>query len=80
MSEHHEHQHVVMASGSGKNLDEAIFNAVAGLTDPKEHHSALTFDAFEVVKVKGTIAHKQGEHGTPNKVQVLIQALGAHEG
>ena len=49
MSEHHQHQHIVMAVGSGKTFDEAIFNAVAGLTDPQGHHSALTFDGYEVL-------------------------------
>ena len=78
MSEHHQHQHIVAAVGSGKNLDEAIFNAVAGLTDPLGHHAALTFDAFEVLNIKGTIAHPPGDHGTPDRVQVTIQALGAH--
>jgi flavin-binding protein dodecin len=78
MSEHHQHQHVVMAVGSGASLDQAIFNAVAGLTDPEGHHAGLAFDAFEVQSIKGTIAHKAGEHGTPNRLQVTIQAVGAH--
>jgi hypothetical protein len=78
MSEHHKHQHVVMAVGSGSNLDQAIFNAVAGMTDPKGHHSSLTFDAFEVVNIKGTISHKPGDHGTPANIQVTLQALGSH--
>ena len=68
-----------MAAGSGESVDQAIFNAVAGLTDPKGHHSTLTFDAFELVKIKGSIVHKQGDHGTPGRVDVLIQALGAHQ-
>jgi hypothetical protein len=63
MSEHHQHQHVVMAVGSGGNIEQAIFNAVAGLTDPKGHHGGLTFDAFEVLNIKGTISHKPGDHG-----------------
>jgi hypothetical protein len=78
MSEHHQHQHIVMAVGSGKTFDEAIFNAVAGLTDPQGHHSALTFDAYEVLNIKGTIGHKPGEHGTPGHVRVTIQAVGSH--
>jgi hypothetical protein len=47
-----------MAVGSGANLDQAIFNAVAGMTDPQGHHSTLTFDEFEVVKIKRTSSHK----------------------
>jgi hypothetical protein len=43
-----------MAVGSGSNVDQAIFNAIAGMTDPKGHHSSLNFDAFEVVNIKGT--------------------------
>jgi hypothetical protein len=78
MSEHHLHQHVVMAVGSGESFDRAVFNAVAGLTDPKGHHSSLTFDAFEVVNIKGTIGHKPGDHGTPGHIQVTLQALGRH--
>ena len=78
MSEHHKHQHVVMAVGSGQNLDQAIFNAVAGMTDPKGHHSSLTFDAFEVVKINGTISHKPGDHGAPAHLQVTLQAIGSH--
>ena len=79
MSEHHKHQHVAMAVGSGTNLDQAIFNAVAGMTDPQGHHSTLTFDEFEVVKIKGTISHKPGDHGTPAHIQVTLQAVGAHQ-
>ena len=78
MSEHHQHRHVVMAVGSGGTIDQAIFNAVAGLTDPQGHHSSLTFDTFEVLNIKGTIGHKRGDHGTPAHVRVTIQALGAH--
>lgn len=78
MSEHHRHQHVVAAVGTGASVDEAIFNAIAGLTDPQGHHASLTFDAFEVLNVKGTIAHKPGDHGTPGQVQVTIQAVGSH--
>jgi hypothetical protein len=79
MSEHHKHQHVVMAIGSGTNFDQAILNAVAGMTDPKGHHSGLTFDAFEVVKIKGTISHKPGDQGTPAHIEVTLQAVGAHQ-
>jgi flavin-binding protein dodecin len=79
MPEHHNHQHVAMAVGSGESIDQAIFNAVAGLTDPQGHHGHLTFDAFEVLNIKGTIGHKAGEHGTPAHIQVTIQALGSHE-
>jgi hypothetical protein len=78
MSEHHQHQHIAAAVGSGESIDKAIFNAVAGLTDPQGHHAALTFDAFEVLNIKGTIAHTPGDHGTPSRVQVTIQALGTH--
>ena len=78
MADHHQHQHIAMAAGSGETLDQAIFNAVAGLTDPKGHHGNLTFDAFEVVTIKGGIAHKPGEHGTPARVRVTIQAAGTH--
>jgi hypothetical protein len=79
MSEQHKHQHVVAAVGSGETIDQAIFNAVAGLTDPEGHYGHLTFDAFEVLNIKGAIAHKPGDHGTPERVQVAIQALGTHE-
>lgn len=79
MSKHHTHQHVAAAVGSGESLNEAIFNAVAGLTDPQGHHGHLIFDAFEVLNIKGTIAHQPGEHGTPEQVTVTIQALGSHE-
>lgn len=78
MSEHHKHQHMVMVVGAGTNIDEAIFNAVAGMTDPQGHHSSLTFDAFEVVNIKGTISHKPGDHGTPAHIQVTLQAVGSH--
>ena len=78
MSEHHKHQHMVMVVGSGPNIDQAIFNAVAGMTDPQGHHSSLTFDAFEVVNIKGTISHKPGDHGTPAHIQVTLQAVGSH--
>jgi flavin-binding protein dodecin len=79
MSEHHQHQHIVMAVGSGESIDQAIFNAVAGLTDPQGHHAHLAFDAFEVINIKGAIAHKPGDHGTPERIHVAIQALGTHE-
>jgi hypothetical protein len=78
MSAHHKHQHVLAAIGSGKNIDEAIFNAVAGLTDPQGHGSNVTFNSFEVVNIKGTIAHNPGDHGTPDQVQVTIQGTGTH--
>jgi len=80
MSEHHMHQHVVAAVGSGANLDEAIFNAVAGLTDPQGHHASMEFDAFEVLNIKGTIARHPNDHGTPQQVKVTIQAVGSHKG
>ena len=78
MADHHIHQHVVQVTASGKTLEEAIFNGVAGLTDPEGHHSYLTFDSFEVLKISGTIAHKPGDHGTPGHVRILLQAIGAH--
>jgi hypothetical protein len=78
MSEHHQHQHVVEAVGSGASVDQAVFNAVAGLTDPEGHHSEFIFDSFEVENIKGTIAHKAGDHGTPDRIQVTIRALGTH--
>jgi hypothetical protein len=78
MSEHHKHQHIVAAVGLGANVDEAVFNAVAGLTDPQGHHASLCFDAFEVLNIKGTIDHKPGDHGTPGKLQVTIEAMGSH--
>jgi hypothetical protein len=78
MAEHHLHQHVVQVTSSGKNLDEAIFNGIAGLTDPAGHNASLTFDSFEVLKISGTIAHKPGDHGTPGHVKILLQATGSH--
>ena len=44
---------LVMAVGVGANVDEAIFNAVAGMTDPQGHHGNLTFDSFELVNSRG---------------------------
>jgi hypothetical protein len=55
MSEHHQHQHVAMAARSGETIEQAIFNAVAGLTDPQGYRGYMTFDAFEVLDVKGAI-------------------------
>jgi len=78
MSEHHQHQHVVIAVGSGASIEQALFNAIAGLTDPEGHHAGLAFDTFEVQSIKGTISQKPGDHGTPNRVQVTIQATGTH--
>jgi hypothetical protein len=78
MSEHHHHQHVVQVTASGKTLDEAIANGIAGLTDPQGHHGSLTFDAFEVLKIAGTIAHKPGAHGSTGHVRILLQANGSH--
>lgn len=78
MSEHHQHQHVAMAVGSGASIEEAVFNAVAGLTDPKGHYNTMTFDAFEVLKIEGSVAHEPGDHGTPGRLSVTIQALGTH--
>jgi hypothetical protein len=78
VSEHHQHQHVVEAVGSGASLDQAIFNAVAGLTDPEGHHAGFAFEAFEVQNIKGTIVHKPGDHGTPDRIRVTIRALGTH--
>ena len=78
MSEHHQHQHVVMAVGRGANIDEAIFNAVAGVSDPQGHHPGLKFESFRVEEIEGTISYKPGDHGTPTYVQVTIQAIGAH--
>lgn len=80
MSKHHQHQHVAMAVGSGGNIEEAIFNAVAGLTDPQGHHSTMTFNAFEVLKIEGAVDHTPGDHGTPGRMTVTIQALGTHMG
>jgi hypothetical protein len=80
MSEHHKHQHVVSAAGSGATIDEAIFNGIAGLTDPQGYHAALTFNSFEVVNIKGMIADNPGDHGTPGSMQVTIQAAGSHRG
>jgi hypothetical protein len=68
------------AVGSGKTLDEAIFNAVAGLTDPQGHSGSLTFDSFEVVNIKGKVAHNPGDHGTPASIEVMIRAAGSHQG
>jgi hypothetical protein len=68
------------AVGSGKTLDEAIFNAVAGLTDPQGHSGSLTFDSFEVVNIKGKVAHNPGDHGTPGSIEVMIRAAGSHQG
>lgn len=78
MSKHHQHQHVAMAVGSGADIEQAVFNAVAGLTDPQGHHSTMTFDAFEITKIEGSISHEPGDHGTPGRLSVTIQALGTH--
>ena len=80
MSEHHKHLHVAVAIGAGATVDEAIFNAVAGLTDPKGHHANLNFNTFEVLNIKGRIAHNPGDHGTPDAIQVTLQAAGNHAG
>ena len=60
MSDHHVHQHVVQLVASGKSVDEAIANGVAGLTDPQGHHAKLAFDSFEVLKITGTIRSQAG--------------------
>lgn len=78
MSEHHDHRHLVRASAAGATVDEAIANAIAGMTDPQGHHASLTFDTFEVVKVTGSIAHVRGEHGTPARIKVLIEGTAHH--
>lgn len=78
MSEHHQHQHVAVAVGSGASIEQAIFNAVAGITDPEGHHAGLEFNSFEVKTIKGTIAHNAGDHGTPNRISVTIEAHGTH--
>ena len=80
MSEHHEHHHIARASAAGATLEEAIFNAVAGLTDPKGHHPGLTFDSFEVVKISGSIDHPVGDHGKPGRIKVILQASAHHNG
>jgi hypothetical protein len=46
---------------------------------PEGYHGHMTFDAFEVLNVKGAIAHKPGDHGTPARVRVTIQAIRTHE-
>lgn len=78
MSEHHKHQHLLAAIGAGKSVDEAIFNAVAGLTDPQGHGGSINFHSFEVVNIKGSIHHEPGDHGTPGQIQVTIQGTGVH--
>lgn len=78
MSEHHRHEHVVQLVASGKTLDDAIFNGVAGLTDPEGHHAHLAFDSFEVLKISGTIGHKPGDHGSVGHIRVMLQAVGSH--
>jgi hypothetical protein len=78
MSDHHVHQHVVQVVASGKTVDEAISNGVAGLTDPQGHHAKLTFETFEVLKMTGTISHKPGEPGSTGHVEILLQAIGSH--
>jgi len=79
MSEHHEHHHVARASATGASVDEALFNAVAGLTDPKGHHPGLTFDTFEIVRITGTIEHPLGDHGKPGHIRVLVEATAHHD-
>ena len=79
MSEHHEHHHIARASGTGATLDDAIFNAVAGLTDPTGHHPGLTFDAFEIVKISGTVDHPPGDHGKPGRIKVVLEATAHHQ-
>ncbi len=79
MSEHQVHEHVVQVAACGKTIDEAISNGVAGLTDPLGHHASLTFDAFDVLKIIGAIAHKAGDHGTIGHVKVLLHAIGSHQ-
>ena len=78
MSEHHRHEHVVQVVALGRTADEAISNGVAGLTDPQGHHSELTFESFEVIKIAGTIGHKPGDHGSVGHVRVTLQATGIH--
>ncbi|MEI9891825.1 MAG: hypothetical protein WDN45_16275 [Caulobacteraceae bacterium] len=78
MSEHPEHLHIARASGAGADIDQALSNAIAGLTDPRGHHPGLTFDAFEIVKITGAIDHPRGEHGKPAHIRVVIEAT-AHQ-
>ena len=78
MSEHHEHRHLARGSGAGASVDEALFNAIAGLTDPQGHHPGLTFDSFEILKISGTIDHPIGDHGKPGRIRVLLEATAHH--
>lgn len=78
MSEHHRHEHVVQVVALGKTVDDAVFNGVAGLTDPQGHHAELAFESFDVVKIAGTIAHKPGDHGAVGHIRVTLQATGVH--
>ena len=78
MSEHHEHHHVARASATGATVDEAVFNAIAGLTDPEGHHPGLTFDYFEVLKISGSIDHPAADHGQPGRIEVLVEATARH--
>lgn len=78
MSEHHEHRHAARASATGATVDEAIFNAIAGMTDPMGHHPGLAFDSFEVLKISGSINHVKGDHGTPGRIRVLIEGMAHH--
>jgi len=78
MSDHRIHQHIVQVVAVGKSVDEAISQAVAGLTDPQGHHAELTFESFEVLKITGTISHKPGQHGSTGHIRILLQAMGSH--
>jgi len=78
MAIHHVHQHILLVTATGKTLDEAIANGIAGLTDPEGHHARLTFDSFEVQKISGAIEHKAGGYASAAQVKILLQAAGSH--
>ena len=68
------HQHAVKVVASAASLNEALTNALEGLTNPKGHHAQLEFHSFEVNKIGGRF----DSNGAP-VVQVTVEAFGAHK-
>ena len=68
------HQHGVKVIGTGRSVDEALSHALSGLLDPKGHQSHIAFQAFDVLKIAGTV----NADGSPT-VQVTVEAYGSHK-
>lgn len=75
---HNEHQDVItIIASSDRSFDDAVYQGISQLKDPRGSHRDLQFTSFEVVQFQGSIVDR-GDMCVPEFFQVVMKVTGSH--